>query len=441
MKPGQRAKVEEREAANPVEAAPPAAPVSGNPLRATCNWFLSKTVRHASAMRKHVQKILNHQRDILSPQAVTAVEGALAELQRTIVNTPQKEALEKQMEKLEEAVNDSKRGLKPYPNAAWRENFEVLLVALTVAMGIRTFFLQPFKIPTGSMQPTLFGVTSTPDANRSGEEFNQQTNFEIPSGLSRIREWFEGVSYVDVKAKVDGDLAPIPPPFKILIFNIWQKIEIGGITHWILFPPDFGGLTLQQRAGLMPGRTYHQGEQVIRMRIISGDHLFVDRVTYNFRPPKRGEIIVFETKGITDLPQDQFYIKRLVALGGERVQIGDDRHLRINGERLDASTPHFEKVYSFDPKSPPQESHYSGHVNDKIVRRYFPRSYGISMKYFPDENATYTVQGDHYFVMGDNTMNSADSRYWGDFPATNVIGRSFFVYWPLSDRFGWGYRR
>jgi signal peptidase I len=243
-----------------------------------------------------------------------------------------------------------------------------------------------------------------------------------------------------VKAKVDGDLAPIPPPFKILIFNIFQKIEIGDKTHWILFPPDLGSLTLQQRAGLMSGRTFHQGEQVVRMRVITGDHLFVDRLTYNFRPPKRGEIIVFETKNIDTLPQDQFYIKRLVGLGGERLQIGDDRHLRINDVRLDASTPHFEKVYSFDPKLPPLESHFSGHVNDKVFHRYYPHSYG-QMRYFPDENAAYNVQPDHFFVMGDNTLNSLDSRYWGDFPATNVIGRSFFVYWPLSDRFGWGYRR
>jgi signal peptidase I len=441
MKSDQRVKAaEQAAAAKPVDSAPSALPASGNRLRATCNWFLSQTVRHAGAMRKHVQKILNHQRDILSPQAVTAVEGALADLHRAVVDTPQKEALEQEMEKLEEAVNDSKKGLKPYPNAAWRENFEVLLVALTVAMGIRTFFLQPFKIPTGSMQPTLFGVTSMPDATRSGEEFNQQANFQVPSGLARIREWFEGVSYVDVKAKVDGDLESIEPPLKILIFNIYQKVILGGKTHWILFPPDFGGYTLQQRAGLLPGRTYHQGEQVVRMRVISGDHLFVDRITYNFRAPKRGEIIVFETKGINGLPQDQFYIKRLVGLGGEHVQIGDDRHLVINGERLDASTPHFEKVYSFDPKLPPLESHYSGHVNDKVAHRYYPHMYG-TMTLFSDENATYNVQPEHFIVMGDNTLNSLDSRYWGDFPATNVIGRSFFVYWPLSDRFGWGYRR
>jgi type IV secretory pathway protease TraF len=42
--------------------------------------------------------------------------------------------------------------------------------------------------------------------------------------------------------------------------------------------------------------------------------------------------------------------------------------------------------------------------------------------------------------MGDNTMNSFDSRGWGAFPATNVIGKSFFVYWPITDRFGWGHR-
>jgi signal peptidase I len=43
--------------------------------------------------------------------------------------------------------------------------------------------------------------------------------------------------------------------------------------------------------------------------------------------------------------------------------------------------------------------------------------------------------------MGDNTMNSLDSRSWGAFPAVSVIGKSFFVYWPLTERFGWGYHR
>ena len=372
-------------------------------------------------MRKHVLKILNHQRDILSPQALEAVQAAMASCQKAVAENADKPALEEQMENLEKAAN---KWLKPYPSPAWRENVEVLLVALAVAMGIRTFFLQPFKIPTGSMQPTLYGVTS--------ENLINQPNFKIPTGLTRIREWFKGISYIHLVAENDGSLELVESPFRILIFNIWQKLVVGGKTFIIWFPPDYGAPpagSLEGRAGLRRDQSFRKGEDIVKLRVSAGDHLFVDRMTYNFRPPKRGEIIVFETKGIKKLPPDQFYIKRMVARGGDRVQIGDDRHLRLSGNRLDASTPHFENVYSFNPKDPPNESQYSGHVNSPFLAPIFQ-----------DQPEGVTVAPDHFMVMGDNTMNSYDSRAWGDFPATNVIGKSFFVYWPITDRFGWGNR-
>jgi len=53
----------------------------------------------------------------------------------------------------------------------------------------------------------------------------------------------------------------------------------------------------------------------------------------------------------------------------------------------------------------------------------------------------FRVSPHNYFVMGDNTFNSSDSRYWGDFSQSKVIGKSFFVYWPITERFGWGYYR
>ena len=384
-------------------------------------WFLSKTVRQATAMRKHVQKLINHQRDILAPQAIEAVQTAMETCRKAVAEGADKPALEKQMENLEKAAN---KWLKPYPSAAWRENVEVLLVALAVAMGIRTFFLQPFKIPTGSMQPTLFGVTS--------DNLINQPDFKIPTGLTRVRQWFEGISYIHLVAENDGPLQSVEPPFRILIFNIWQKVVVGGKTFIIWFPPDYGAPpagTLEARAGLRRDQSFHKGEDIVKLRVSAGDHLFVDRITYNFRPPKRGEIVVFETKGIDNLPQDQFYIKRMVARGGDRVQLADDRHLILNGNRLDASTPHFENVYSFNPKEQPLDSHYSGHVNFPYLTPYFQGK--------PDG---VVVAPDHFMVMGDNTMNSYDSRAWGDFPANNVIGKSFFVYWPITDRFGWGTR-
>src|SRR5262245_1166510 len=195
------------------------------------------------------------------------------------------------MQKLEEVAN---KWLKPYPNAAWRENVEVLLVALTVAMGIRTFFLQPFKIPTGSMQPTLFGVTS--------ENLLNRPDVKVPTGWERVKEWFAGVSYVHVVAKNDGALDKVEEPLKILIFNIYQKLEIGGVTHWILFPPDYGSppmspgtgsLGSQYRANLQLGTRYKAGDDVVNLKVTAGDHLFVDRLSYNFRRPERGEIVVF----------------------------------------------------------------------------------------------------------------------------------------------------
>jgi signal peptidase I len=430
-------------------------------------WFISKTVREAVAMKRHVRKLLNHQRDILKPEAVSAIESSVASLSAAIKQGMKKADLKLEMKKLEEVANKS---LKPYAYPAYRENVEVFLVAIAVAMAIRTFFLQPFKIPTGSMQPTLYGITSFPDYSHSpGFGFNDTKDFTIPHGWERFKEWVHGVSYVELKAEQDGTYDGMSHPLRLLVLDIKQTVWFAGKPHTIWFPPDtadkafrsggvlgfFGSLfkplppersemaALESRMGLKRGQSFTNGSDVLRIKVISGDHLFVDRFTYNFRKPQRGEIIVFETRGIiandaegkNRMPQDQFYIKRLVGLGNERIQIGDDRHLRINGTRLDASTPHFQFVYSFEPKAAPADSTFSGHVNQLVANQIDPR-YWIA-PIFRDGSAEYQMPAKSFIVMGDNTMNSFDSRAWGAFPENNVIGRSCFVYWPLSTRFGW----
>jgi signal peptidase I len=409
-------------------------------------WFICPTVRQAGAMRSHVQRLLAAQRDQLSAQALGAITLAMNQLRDVIAAGENVGKIRIKMDELDSAAN---KWLKPYPHAVWRENVEVILVAVGVAMGIRTFFAQPFKIPTGSMQPTLFGVTSKnylPHDGRPGDP-----NFKFPTGWERIKEWFEGISYIHVVAQSDGAIDYISPMTHFLIFNIKQTLWIGGQSQTIWFPPDFGEQSLPARAGWAPGHVYHKGDDVVKIKVAAGDHLFVDRLSYNFRKPRRGDIVVFATAGVPEdrreavgMPADQFYIKRLVGLGGETLALAPDYevtgaiqfggeavsvgHLVVDGRPLSASTPHFENLYSFSgvPRGTRtlqyQDNQYYGHA---LIRALAP-------------GREYQVPASHLFVMGDNTMNSSDSRFWGDFPGEYVIGKCFFVYWPITKRFGWG---
>jgi signal peptidase I len=435
--------------------------------------FFSSAIREAVAMRKHIQRLLSAQRDLLSPQAIAAVQEKINELNGTIAEGANDGVIRNKAEELQFA---GEKWIKPYPNAVWRENVEVLLVAIAVAMAIRTFFLQPFKIPTGSMQPTLYGITSTPDfyplardvrnfdflsASEQAQvrvEANAQVKIKnslvIPTGWERFKQWIHGVSYIHFVAPEDGSWQAVGKPWPGAIFNIFQRIEFNDQWYTLLFPPDCGEEPLEYRAGLVldPGRVFHKGDDVIKLRIHAGDHLFVDRFTYNFRPPERGEVVVFETAGIEALPpneQNTFYIKRLVGLGGDHLaltqnymvtnlppwlfdQFGESEipvgSLVINGRQFSAGSPHFENLYSFS--NPPK----GATILDYEDNKYF----GHAMLQSLAPNGSYDVAPHHVFVMGDNTFNSYDSRYWGDFPESKIIGRSFFVYWPITSRFGVG---
>jgi signal peptidase I len=386
-------------------------------------WFLSSTVRNAMDVHKHVRRVLMSQKDILPAKAVGEVTVSLNELESAIKQNRPKDELERKMEALEKKALE---WLKQYPNAGLRENVEVFLVAIAVAMAIRTFFVQPFKIPTGSMQPTLYGVTV--------ENLKDTGNTNNFSGWRRIVDVaVYGTFYHELIAEQDGTVEAISPPGqkRLGFINVRQiKVSYRSEPYTIWCTPDDDGSHRFEQYAVSPGQSFKKGEPILKFKEVTGDHLFVDRLTYNFRHPRRGDIIVFATKGIhypepfpDYMPQDQFYIKRLVGLGGETIGVGKDRHVRINGEALDASTPCFENIYSFT-NAVGTDSQYSGHTPMQMLRA----------------DLTYNISPKHYFAMGDNTVNSADSRYWGELPQENVIGKPCFIYWPKSPRFGWGYR-
>jgi len=414
-------------------------------------WFTSRTVRHAWQAASHVHKIVQHQRDLLSPDALAPVEGDIENV-RAACRTGNKQSVGESLAKLEKSAN---KWLKPYPHSVWRENIEVALVAIAVAIGIRTFFLQPFKIPTGSMQPTLYGVTE--------ENLRGQDDVKFPNRLKGFGEyWFNGVQYFHIVARSSGTFR-YEKPTKLVLFNLWQTYRIDSKAYKVWFPPD----ELFRRAGVPSGVQVQAGDELVKLRVISGDHLFVDRVSYNFRRPRRGDIVVFETHGIAGIADiarrqgspemaDTYYIKRLCGLGGETISLKKDYdvilpsgfplpagHLVVNGtNETTHRTPCFENLYSFPDATSARKSfpvvenqfHYVGH--------------GLMENLSPGKE--FHVRPHHYFVMGDNTLSSSDSRYWGDFEEEKVIGQSFFVYWPIGgttyngeerpSRFGWSHR-
>jgi len=123
-----------------------------------------------------------------------------------------------------------------------------------------------------------------------------------------------------------------------------------------------------------------------------GDRLLANKFIYKVREPRRGEVVIFK------YPEDpkRDFVKRLIALPGERVRIKDGK-IHINGRPTD---------------------------NDLVDVRYY-----YSDGYYGIDRET-EVPPDCYFVLGDNSINSKDSRYWGFVPKKLMEGKALFMYWP-----------
>ena len=125
----------------------------------------------------------------------------------------------------------------------------------------------------------------------------------------------------------------------------------------------------------------------------NGHYLIIDELSYYFKDPVRGSAVVFK------YPKDpsKYFIKRIIGLPGETVSIKSGKVTIIN-------TNH--------PKGLALDESYV-----KLVK---------------DETADYVLSDDQYFVMGDNRLQSSDSRIWGPVPADNLIGRPIVRFWPPS---------
>jgi signal peptidase I len=127
------------------------------------------------------------------------------------------------------------------------------------------------------------------------------------------------------------------------------------------------------------------------------EYIMTNLIGLRFEDAKRGDVIVF--KAPTDENKD--FIKRIMGVPGDRISVKEGK-VYINGEKVDEHAYLSDSVYT------------SGGA-------------------FLQEGEEETVPAGSYFVMGDNRPFSSDSREWGFLKKSEIIGKSFFVYWPLNN--------
>lgn len=338
-----------------------------------------KECLHAARHARNMREDIADPKDI---EALKAAEAAVLEIRRTGEGD-----VDKTVERLSAAAD------KVYPssnNSGMRENVEVVIVALAAAMAIRAFFFQPFKIPTGSMQPTLNGITIEAQA-KAGFMDRQPMKFA---------KWLlTGSSYKEIRAKVSGSINP-----QVYVDRDKLVVEIAGVPHKI---PAY----MRDQLKLKP--RYSKGDVICSAEVIAGDHILVNKMKYNFMHPERGDISVFDTKHIEhdQVRADTFYIKRMVGLSGEKIQI-QNKEIVADG-RIVRKPPMFETIAT-DPA-------YKGHTNAGQLAS-------------PDDFIQ--LSETEYLMMGDNTENSLDGRFFGGVQREDFQGPAFFVYWPFRSHWG-----
>lgn len=180
----------------------------------------------------------------------------------------------------------------------------------------------------------------------------------------------------------------------------------------------------------------------MRMTLLEGDHLFVNKFIYGFHIPlsngkriwsirhvQRGDIIVFEcplsalslTEREEKIKKD--FIKRCIALGGDLVEI-KDKKLFVNGKLVAGTYTSFVDDMVYPPAKifPTSEQYQRTWEAGKFT--------SLPSNIIKDNFGPVIVPPGHYFVLGDNRDCSFDSRFWGPLPEKYLKGRALFLYWP-----------
>ena len=439
-----------------------------------------KTRKIAKQLLEFSAKIDLYRRDVVPPADLAEQLDRAAELRAKLKEKPfQLVEVETAMDRLHGVM--CRNGGMIYPVTAGTDYTDMIVMAAIVAGGIRSFFLQPFKIPTNSMWPTYNGMTSeVRQPNDPAPGFGEQalrkvtlwaSTYVIPAEASGpigipvdYRRFADGSYQIGLRPKVSAPDGGLLGTGLLRGMNDTYALDIDGHEQAITMPGDFGfegvllrtyfpaeaalplrrqdadrwqavfrkamaeGRIKQTPAGavLLTGRTATRGEPLLNFDILTGDMLFVDRVSYNFVAPKRGDTFVFRTNNIPGLndrygnPSQNYYVKRLVGVPGERLRVNGDGQLLVNGVAVTTPEP------------------IAANNRRDIAAGYFgylPEIGGD--RYALPLTEEHAVTDHHYFAMGDNSANSYDSRGWGEVPEGDVVGQPLFILHPFTKRWGW----
>ena len=129
-----------------------------------------------------------------------------------------------------------------------------------------------------------------------------------------------------------------------------------------------------------------------------GEYILTDKISYRFTKPKRGDVVIFKSP----TNQNVDFIKRIIALPGEKIEIKNRNIIIYNSDNPDGFT--LSEPYEFiEP---------------------------ISGGYYLKDGKKVDVPIDNYIVIGDNRTHSFDSREWGLLPKNSLIGKAWIRYWP-----------
>ena len=390
--------------------------------------FAPKWKKEAKLLHKGALKFLHYKRDLLKPDRIDEIESRRGDLLDAIKAGDKAKADEAS----KQLRATCEQALPHFPaQNAWEENVEVIFVALVVALGLRAYVIQPFRIPTGSMQPTLNGITI---------EGNQGPDFKKPwLGQQGWELLTRGRSYRNIVA--EADMYPVGDPVDASWFLFTRtKVKFSN-GQVISFPAAAGEVRSLMTEPIAPGaeqrqpKRYRKGDPILRGWVDTGDLVLVDKVSYHFRRPNRGEVFVFDTRGIPTSGRVKgqmagqeggtHYIKRLCGVPGDTLEINPP-NLWVNG--VIAKEPGIQRVIE-------AQGLYGKNNPDGYELARFdpshPRPLGaIGDKFHLKAEAAPGMR--EYAALGDNTGNSLDSRYWGSVKEFNLAGPALFSLWPFT---------